>query len=421
MSRYEPSPAPLESKSLPEYVMRELRRVANVVAQLDASLSAAVSGGAPIGASYITVNAEASLSNERALSASTGLVVRDRSTSSVVVLELDVPALTSKSSSSTALYFLAFDASASAHVRVPGDAMPGSGGGSGEALKIAKTYLGTTVSIGAATFVTMSWAASLYDTGNFWSAGDAKHFTIPESGHYVFEAMIVHNAWTAGSGKGAWLVKNGLTSSQRGYGGAFTNPSTNSAATPFVSTFSASAGDKFHLLVYSTNASGIVGGVPESSINLASWVCLKKIGGYYSPLTQYGARLTITSPVTVANATNTTLSWASEIRDDGGLWSSADAGAIVIPIAGWYMIEAAVRWDVNATGGRNLWLEVDGVRKTATDTTPPSAAGTASRVVANMYLTAGQRVAVVARQSSGASRTLDTSLDACYFSAVKYP
>lgn len=125
MSRYEPSPAPLNPKNLPEYVMRELRRVANVVADLDASLSAAASGGAPIGASYVTINAEASLSNERVLSASTGLVIRDRSTSNVVVMELDMPAMTAKSSSAVDLYYLAFDPSASAHVRVPGNALPG--------------------------------------------------------------------------------------------------------------------------------------------------------------------------------------------------------------------------------------------------------------------------------------------------------
>lgn len=115
--KYQPTPAPLGANALPEYVLRELRRVGNVIntgfENLEASLSA-------VAAAAIQVSASAGM---RVYSATAG----------VVVLELDGSNLTSRSSSQTELYYLAWDASASHAFRVPGDAMPGAGGGGGGA------------------------------------------------------------------------------------------------------------------------------------------------------------------------------------------------------------------------------------------------------------------------------------------------
>lgn len=112
--KYQPTPAPLGANTLPEYVLRELRRVGNVINTGFENLEASLSALAAIPAV--------------AVSASAGMRVYS-ATAGVVVLELDGANLTSRSSSQTELYYLAWDASMSHAVKVPGNAMPGGGAG----------------------------------------------------------------------------------------------------------------------------------------------------------------------------------------------------------------------------------------------------------------------------------------------------
>jgi hypothetical protein len=106
LRRYEPAPAPLNERNLPEYVLRELRRIAFAFQEYAEAIDAGGGGG---GGAPVTHGPGLSVSG------------------SYQIL-LDVGSLTEKSTSTSDLVLLAFDPSASAHVKVPVPALPSGGG-----------------------------------------------------------------------------------------------------------------------------------------------------------------------------------------------------------------------------------------------------------------------------------------------------
>jgi hypothetical protein len=132
LSKYTPSPAPLNKDTLPEYVLRELNRIGGLFQQysekfdqVDASLSAAGGGG---------------LTDHNSLSGIQGGTVGEYyhlTSAEYAALgasgAIDFPSLsaTALSASTTELYYLAWNPSASAKFLVAGSAMPGAGGGGG--------------------------------------------------------------------------------------------------------------------------------------------------------------------------------------------------------------------------------------------------------------------------------------------------
>lgn len=98
LRRYEPSPAPLNERNLPEYVLRELRRIAFAFQEYSENIAAVESS---LSAISVNITAEPGLS----VSASTKV-------------KLDISALTTASLSLSDKVVLAYDASASAHVKV---------------------------------------------------------------------------------------------------------------------------------------------------------------------------------------------------------------------------------------------------------------------------------------------------------------
>ena len=127
----------------------------------------------------------------------------------------------------------------------------------------------------------------------------------------------------------------------------------------------------------------------------------------------YGCVLIRTATQSISDATDTTVtfptgSMTEQLDSDGFHSGATNTGRITIPAGGdgWYLIGANVAFDVNATGNRSVWVELNGGAGTGTaiiNQNNASFATFANRfaVEAPYLLSSGQFVTLNVRQNSG--------------------
>lgn len=97
--------------------------------------------------------------------------------------------------------------------------------------------------------------------------------------------------------------------------------------------------------------------------------------------------------------------WLVETGDDGdGCGITYAAGIFTCATAGLYVVSGRYSWNPNVTGVRSIHLYKDGVRYKDGDTINAPAGGTttaSTRLYAEVYLTAGQTLAIYVFQNSG--------------------
>lgn len=136
-------------------------------------------------------------------------------------------------------------------------------------------------------------------------------------------------------------------------------------------------------------------------------------------LVRYGATVSNSSAQTLSNGSSTTLSWDTEVRDDGGMWVvSPNPERIDIVVDGWYAVSLNVRWATNGTGVRIIRV------KNSTATLIDSSAGAVSGVSLTQsassvyFLSAGDYVYAEAYQNSGGN--LDIQSNQTFFSIARF-
>ena len=117
---------------------------------------------------------------------------------------------------------------------------------------------------------------------------------------------------------------------------------------------------------------------------------------------------------TIATNTLTTLSWDVEVRDTAGMHDNAvTPSRMTAPIAGLYLFEAAIEWDVIAAGNRQVAALVNGT-STSIVRGPASTGGaefTIQVLTCTLQFAAGGFAEVSVWQTSGGNLTiLATSL-----------
>jgi hypothetical protein len=120
-----------------------------------------------------------------------------------------------------------------------------------------------------------------------------------------------------------------------------------------------------------------------------------------------GASVSSTASETIPNTTQQVLTFNTENRDEGGLYSAGAPDRLTAPIAGKYLIIATVTWEAGTVGHRQLQLNVNGsVMILAWTLGAPSADSTygLTQTVEKVYqLNAGDYVQAKAWQNSGGS------------------
>jgi hypothetical protein len=110
----------------------------------------------------------------------------------------------------------------------------------------------------------------------------------------------------------------------------------------------------------------------------------------------------------------------SEQYDVGGFFDPAAPTVLTIPRTGVYLVTAGVRWAVNGTGQRNLFLsgpQPGGVR--ASSTVPANPADVTRQTLATTErFEAGDRISISVSQDSGGDVLLDASQNQIHLSAA---
>lgn len=121
------------------------------------------------------------------------------------------------------------------------------------------------------------------------------------------------------------------------------------------------------------------------------------------PYSRVGARVYNAANISAANGASTLLTFNSERYDLAGLHStSVNTGRLTAPVAGRYAIVAHVTFDTNATGNRQVLVEVNGATLIAADSRNAVSGSATHIAVATEYeLAAGDYVQVYAFQNSG--------------------
>lgn len=117
----------------------------------------------------------------------------------------------------------------------------------------------------------------------------------------------------------------------------------------------------------------------------------------------------------IPNATLTEVAWTSESFDNAGLHSLVtNTGRVTTTVAGKYLLMVTVNFAANATGFRDLVLNVSGSQALSMETAPSASAATGMQLNGLVSVTAGQYFTVSVYQNSGGA--LD--LSSCWFSGM---
>lgn len=110
--------------------------------------------------------------------------------------------------------------------------------------------------------------------------------------------------------------------------------------------------------------------------------------------------------VTIHDSTDTVLGWDTSTGKRGGM--SMTSGVWTVPYDGRYPITASTKWDsASTTGQRRMWFRVNGVASgTEARVDAASSGGTNLCISEVLDLEAGDTVAVMVRQNSGADLDL---------------
>ena len=135
-----------------------------------------------------------------------------------------------------------------------------------------------------------------------------------------------------------------------------------------------------------------------------------------------GCRLFNSASLTLANNTNTEVTFNSELYDTDGFHStSTNTARITVPAgkAGYYYVYANVEYGNSATGGRETQIRKNGAVTDAVTTYQNFSGGDFSMQTSLLvYLAVGDYVSLYAYQNSGGNLTLYLAKDYQQFSAM---
>ncbi len=127
---------------------------------------------------------------------------------------------------------------------------------------------------------------------------------------------------------------------------------------------------------------------------------LSNVGNLYAP-GQHQCHVYYSSLQSIPDATWTNVVFDSEISDIGGMWAIGDPSKITLPANGVYLIVADLIFPSNATGFRQIGINLNGSIRTHVTITPGMAANHRMHIVAMYSRGAGEWIEVQAHQDSG--------------------
>ncbi len=160
--------------------------------------------------------------------------------------------------------------------------------------------------------------------------------------------------------------------------------------------------------------------VSASAIN-ANFTLLKNAIEGIPECSEYSVRVTqsATQNIPDSGGGNTFITWDVETFDAQNMHSNTTNNTrLTIPLAGRYLVSARLSFNINATGGRSIYLHRNGAFYSITDHRAGANGRTTIQLVEIMDLAAGEYLEVAGSQDSGATLTTSPT-NGDYFSAVR--
>jgi hypothetical protein len=147
-----------------------------------------------------------------------------------------------------------------------------------------------------------------------------------------------------------------------------------------------------------------------------------------------GARVEKSAFQTISNNSEASVTWATELIDDDGFWTSAASGVVfTAPAAGWYTAQVNISWNMGGTGYRRCIMQTLDVSAGSAVTACGYVASPVNsveeyfgqNVVSIVYLDIGDQVRVRALHTFGSSFEIHaTSFDvfvSTNFAIIRHP
>ena len=119
-----------------------------------------------------------------------------------------------------------------------------------------------------------------------------------------------------------------------------------------------------------------------------------------------------------ASGTDTSVSWESEVRDDGGLWSAGSPTLFTLPVDGWWSVGGQIHYSGNASGSGHFRFattiqRVSGPVNLARSQAFHTLSGEEymQQVHTRHYFNAGDQVRLRGYQDTGSAMSLLTALN----------
>lgn len=126
------------------------------------------------------------------------------------------------------------------------------------------------------------------------------------------------------------------------------------------------------------------------------------------PRLHQGARVYNSGNISITSGNVTTLSFSTVRYDDGGFRTGATS-QLIAPYACWATLSTMIGFSFNATGIREVWIEVGGVRIGESYLSANAQAEHYVTVSADWKMAAGDIAIVRAFQNSGSTLTIQSS------------
>ena len=282
-------------------------------------------------------------------------------------------------------------------------APPGGGGVVVERPVAAMRRHAAATSILNATPTAVPWDTEVYTDGITWDSAQSA-FIAPSDGYYDVQCGVSFATNATGS-RIAYISVNGASQSAASSG-------TGDAAVTNGAVVKVLAGQTIKITVQQTS------GATLALVNnvIYNWVSVVKVPQSFSgsAVSTYGERnyatsRTLAATVSIATATSTVVPFDTITFEDG--ITTDGAGAFIVPVAGYYDVEATVTFATsNTTGVRSAFINVDGAQM-ASSANSPIASQVSTAVVAGVFqCAAGQKITVRAYQTSGIAVNISTGV-----------
>jgi len=116
----------------------------------------------------------------------------------------------------------------------------------------------------------------------------------------------------------------------------------------------------------------------------------------------HGARVRDSAATTaITHNSLTSLSFDTEVRDDGGLFSPGSSDRITIVQTGWYSVSGGASWAANSTGVRHIGLAINSSIYAYRREPAPTSGVLSQNIATVVYLSATDIVQLQVLQNSG--------------------